>query len=330
MSKAKLELLDDFSFQAIEEVPIRDGFGHGLLELGKKNRRVVALSADLTESTRVQKFAEAFPERFYQVGVAEQNLVGIAAGMAHSGLIPFAASYAVFSPGRSWDQLRVSVCYARANVKIVGSHAGLSVGADGASHQGLEDIAITRVLPNMTVVVPCDAIEAGKATLAIGALVGPAYLRLGREKVPTITNDKSPFVLGKALTLVRGHDLTIIANGPLVFPALQAARQLLEDGIKARVLNLHTVKPLDGEALLDAATETGAIVTAEDHQVAGGLGSAVAEYLADRRPVPLVRVGVTDKFGESGSVKELMEHYGFSQEGIVRAATKVLELKNAS
>lgn len=322
-----MELLHGLGTGQLEEIAIRDGFGDGLLELGEKNKLVVALTADLAESTRVHKFAKAFPERFFEVGVAEQNLIGVAAGLAHTGLIPFATSYAVFSPGRSWDQLRVSVCYAEANVKVVSSHSGLSVGPDGATHQSLEDIAITRVLPNMTVIVPCDAVEARKATIALAAHRGPAYLRLGREKSPVITQEQTPFKLGKAVTLTRGNDLTIVANGPMVFVALQAARMLEKDALKARVINMHTVKPLDNQVLLDAANETGAIVTIEDHQIAGGLGSAVSELLSEHHPVPIVRLGVQDKFGESGTAAELMQHFGLTKEAVVDSSKRLLKLK---
>lgn len=321
-----MELLSGIGFGEMEQAAIRDGFGKGLLEVGASNLDIVALTADLAESTRVQQFAQEYPERFFEVGVAEQNLIGVAAGMAHEGLVPFAASYAVFSPGRSWDQIRVSVAYSKANVKIVGSHAGLSVGADGATHQALEDVAIMRVLPNMVVVVPCDAEEARKATLAIAKHRGPCYLRLGREKVPTITSTETPFELGKALVLTKGNDVTIVANGPLVFTALQAAKKL-QDSIKVRVINLHTVKPLDHKAILDAAEDTGAIVTAEDHQVDGGMGSAVAELVSQFHPVPVVRLGVKDSFGESGTVKELMDHFALNVDSLCEAVKKAVGMK---
>ncbi|QQG50372.1 MAG: transketolase family protein [Candidatus Berkelbacteria bacterium] len=321
-----MQLLNGVGVGELEQAAIRDGFGEALLQLGKHNESIVALTADLTESTRVQQFAKSFPERFFEIGVAEQNLIGIAAGLSHEGFIPFAASYAVFSPGRTWDQIRVSVCYSKNNVKIIGSHAGLSVGADGATHQALEDVAIMRVLPNMVVVVPCDATEAHKATLAIAKHKGPCYLRLGREKVPTITSEETPFELGKAITITKGSDVTIVANGPLVFNALQAAHQL-EGTYSVRVVNLHTVKPLDHKTILDAAEETGAIVTAEDHQIDGGMGSAVAELVSQFNPVPVVRVGVKDSFGESGSVKELMDHFGLNVEAICDAVKKAITLK---
>jgi len=323
-----MKLLHGLSYGPLEERAIRDGFGDGMVELGKKNENVVALAADLTESTRLERFAESYPDRFFEVGVAEQNMVGIAAGLAREGLVPFAASYAVFSPGRTLDQIRLSVCYSKNNVKIVGSHAGLSVGADGATHQALEDVAVMRTLPNMLVVVPCDAIEAKKATLALAAHHGPAYLRLGREKVPTLTTTTTPFELGKCLSLTHGDDVTVIANGPLVFLAVQAAHQL-EGKVSVRVLNFHTVKPLDHTALLSAARETGAIVTAEDHQVAGGLGSAVAEFTSLHHPVPVVPIGVKDQFGESGTPAELMERFGLTTAAIVEAIKIAMEKRDA-
>jgi transketolase len=323
-----MKLLHNLSYGPLEERAIRDGFGDGMVELGKKEPRVVALSADLTESTRLDRFAENHPGRFFEVGVAEQNMIGIAAGLAHEGLVPFATSYAVFSPGRTLDQIRLAVCYSKTNVKIVGSHAGLSVGPDGATHQALEDVAIMRCLPNMIVVVPCDAQEARKATLALAAHHGPAYLRLGREKVPTITAERTPFELGKALTLTHGTDVTIIANGPLVFPAIQVAHQL-EGQVSIRVINLHTVKPLDHIALLSAARETGAIVTAEDHQITGGLGSAVAEFLSSHHPVPVIPVGVTDQFGESGTAAELMERFNLTTDAIMAAVKVAMEKRDA-
>jgi transketolase len=310
-----------------EEIPPRDGFGDGLLELGKTHPSVVALTGDLVESTRVLKFAEAYPERFIEVGVAEQNMAGLSAGLSFAGKIPFMTSYAVFSPGRNWDQIRVSICYSKANVKIVGAHAGISVGPDGATHQALEDVAITRVLPNMTVVVPTDAIEAKKATIALANHVGPSYIRFGREKTPVITKDDTPFKLGKALTISVGNDVTIVANGQMVARALQAA-QLLEGKISVGVVNLHTVKPIDVEALVAAAQHSGAIVTAEEHQINGGMGSAVAEVVAEHHPVPLERIGILDTFGESGEPNILMEHYHLGASDIVRAVEQVMKRKN--
>ena len=310
-----------------EEIPPRDGFGQGLLELGKTNPDVVALCGDLVESIRVQAFAEAYPDRFIEMGVAEQNMAGIAAGLALSGKIPFISSYAVFSPGRNWDQIRVSICYSKANVKIVGAHAGISVGPDGATHQALEDVAITRVLPNMTVVVPTDSVETKKATIAISKHRGPSYIRFGREKTPVITKDETPFELGKAIPILAGNDVTIIANGQMVYRAMMAAKEL-EGKTSVGVINMHTVKPIDAASIIDAAKETGAIVTAEEHQIIGGLGSAVAEVLVGHHPVPMERIGVLDTFGESGKPVELMEHYHLGISDIVHAVERVIRRKN--
>lgn len=324
-----MKYLTPLHHDKFEEIPPRDGFGQGLLELGKINPDVVALCGDLVESIRVQAFAEAYPERYFEMGVAEQNMAGVAAGLALSGKIPFISSYAVFNPGRDWDQIRVSICYSQANVKIVGAHAGISVGPDGATHQALEDIAITRVLPNMTVVVPTDSVEAKKATLAIAKHVGPCYIRFGREKTPVITKDETPFELGKALPILAGSDVTIIANGQMVYRAMMAAKEL-EGKISVGVLNMHTVKPIDAKAIIDAAKETGAMVTAEEHQIIGGLGSAVAEVLGDHHPVPIERVGILDTFGESGKPEELMEHYHLGVCDIVHAVERAMRRKNAS
>jgi len=301
----------------------RDGFGQGLVQAAEENLQVVGLCADLTESIRMNLFATAFPTRFIQVGVAEQNLVGVAAGLSLGGKIPFAGSYAVFSPGRSWDQLRVSVCYSNLNVKIIGGHAGLTVGPDGATHQALEDIAITRVLPNLAVVVPCDKEEARLATLAIARHIGPCYLRLGREKVLEITTPDSEFTLGKAKILRSGTDATIIACGIMVQAALTAAEHLASHGLDVRVINMHTIKPLDVAAIIQAAQETGLIVTAEEHQIAGGLGSAVTEVVSEFFPVPVIRVGMNDSFGESGSAAELLEKYHLNSGRIIDAVQKL-------
>jgi transketolase len=302
----------------------RDGFGDGLVILGERNPAVVVLTGDLADSTRVSGFRDRFPDRFFQVGVAEQNMMGIAAGLAICGKIPFCSSYATFSPGRNWDQLRVSVCYSEANVKVAGAHAGLSVGADGATHQALEDIAITRVLPNMTVVVPCDYHQTLKATIALAEHRGPAYFRFGRERTPVFTTPETPFELGRAQMLRHGSDLTIVACGPLVLEALKAARALAAEGIEARVLNFHTIKPLDVETLVAAARETGALVTVEEHQVHGGLGSAVAEALALHHPAPIEMVAMPDSFGESGRAEELLEKWGLTAPAIVERARRVL------
>lgn len=308
------------------QLPPRDGFGEGLVLAGRKNTNVVALCGDLIESTRVQGFAEAYPDRYIEMGVAEQNMAGVAAGMALTGKIPFIASYAVFSPGRNWDQIRVSICYSQANVKIVGAHAGISVGPDGATHQALEDVAITRVLPNMTVVVPTDSIEARKATLAIAEHTGPCYIRFGREKTPILTTDKTPFQLGKASPILSGTDVTVIACGQMVARAVTAAKKL-HPKISVAVINMHTIKPIDVDAIQQAAKQTGAIVTAEEHQITGGLGGAVAEVLAEHHPLPMMRVGVKDRFGESGEPNVLMDHYGLGVDDIITAVEKVLKRK---
>lgn len=319
--------LIDGIYEKITKVPTRDGLGRGLEQLGQTNPNVVALCCDLVESTRVQWFMEKFPERYFEVGVAEQNMAGIAAGMAQEGKIPFIASYAVFSPGRNWDQIRVSICYSENNVKIIGAHAGISVGPDGATHQALEDIAIMRCLPHMTVLSPCDWVEAKKATIAMGEMVGPAYIRLSRDKVPVITTDETPFKIGKAEVFRDGSDVTIVASGQLVYEALIAAKELEKEQISARVLNLHTIKPLDSQALIAAAKETGAIVTAEEHQIYGGVGSAVAETLSENYPVPIKYVGVMDRFGESGTPDELLSKFKLKSTDIASKVLQVLKMK---
>ncbi|PIR44532.1 MAG: transketolase [Candidatus Vogelbacteria bacterium CG10_big_fil_rev_8_21_14_0_10_51_16] len=306
----------------VDQRPIRAGFGEGLLQAGKDDYRVVALCADLTESTKMDAFADEFPERFVEVGVAEQNLVTVASGMAAMGKIPFCSSYAMFSPGRNWEQIRTTIAYNNANVKVVGSHAGVSVGPDGGTHQALEDIALMRVLPRMTVVAPCDAIEARKATLALAKHVGPAYLRLAREKTPAITTLDTPFELGRSNLLVDAEhpSVALVVCGSLTYQALLAARQLAQEGIEALVLNLHTIKPLDREAVLDVARRAGRVVTIEEHQVAGGMGSAVAEFLAENFPVPVRFIGVRDQFGQSGTPDELIAHYGLDAKAILAVA----------
>jgi transketolase len=303
----------------------RDGFGIGLAELGKSNPAVVALCADLTESTRVQWFAKSFPERFIQTGVAEENMIGLAAGLALAGKIPFASSYACFSPANSWGPIRSSICYSNLPVTIVGGHAGLGTGPDGATHQSLEDIALMRVLPNMTVVVPCDKEEARKATHAVAALGSPAYLRTGRAASLTVTTAKTPFKLGKGIELCEGSDAVIIACGPLVGNALEAADRLEKENIHIGVVNMHTIKPLDTELIQKLCTTTPAIFTLEDHQVIGGLGSAVAEVLAQESAhPPLTMLGVHDRFGQSGKPEELYEHYGLSTKQIMSSIREVV------
>jgi transketolase len=322
-------LKPDLSFDSIEKVPTRNGYGEGLLEAGKRDDRVVALCCDLTESTRTNLFAEEFPERFFQIGIAEQNMASVGSGMAAMGKVPFIASYAMFSPGRNWEQIRTTICYNNANVKVVGAHAGISVGPDGATHQAIEDMAIMRVVPNMLVIAPADIHEARKATLAIAQYEGPAYIRLGRAGTPVVTTPESPFEIGKAermYTRDEAHDrkVGIVVTGSLLFNALMAAKELNEKGIGASVLHMATVKPLDGEALVAFAAEHGALVTVEEHQIAGGLGGAVAEQLAECCPTRLARVGVNDRFGESGEPEELITHFGLDTPGIVAAAERVV------
>jgi transketolase len=305
---------------------MRDAYGRALLELGTANKKVVVLTADLGESTRVDGFARAHPERFVECGVAEQNMVGIAAGLALSGRLPFVNSFAVFCPGRTWDQLRISVCYNKANVKIVGCHAGLTVGADGASHQALEDIAAVRCIPDITVVVPCDAAETAKATKAIAAVEGPCYMRINRQKSALVTKPDSSFSLGKASVLRNGGDVAIVACGIMVHEALVAAEMLAKEGMEATVINNHTVKPIDATTLLNAAQSCGCMVTAEEHQINGGMGSAVLEAIASA-PVPVVRVGVRNVFGESGTPEELLAKYGLTAKDIAAAARQAHKLK---
>ncbi len=307
----------------------RDGFGEGLLILGEKNPKVVVLCADLSKSTRASLFKDRFPERFFQFGVAEQNMMGAAAGMSLAGYIPFVCTYGVFATGRCYDQLRVSVCYSKSNVKIEGAHSGLLVGPDGATHQALEDIALARVLPNLTVIEPCDAIEAKKATLAMAEINGPVYIRLGREKIPVITTEETPFQIGKANLLREGTNATVIACGPEVAEALSAAEMLEKEGIQTEVINLHTIKPIDVETITKSAQKTGAVVTAEIHQIAGGMGSAVAEVLSQNAPVPMEMVGVKDHFGESGKPWELLERFGLSAPFIMEAVKRVIKRKRS-
>lgn len=311
----------------IEMIPSRDGFGEGLVLAATADERIVALCADLTESTRMEAFKKQFPERFFDVGVAEQNLVTVASGMAAAGKIPFTSSYATFSPGRNWEQIRTTICYNDVPVKIVGSHAGISVGPDGATHQALEDIAIMRALPNMIVVIPADAIEVKKATFAIAKNGKPSYIRLSRDKVPTITTEDTPFEIGKAEVLYEGKDVTVIACGQMVYRALMAAEELKDQKISVRVINCHTIKPIDTKTILQAAEETGAVVTAEEHQVTGGLGGAVAEVLSQHFPVPLKIIGIEDRFGESGEPQELLEKFNLTKEAIIKGILQVLRMK---
>ena len=316
----------------IEQKPIREGFGTGLLKAGELDPNVVALCADLTESTRVILFKDKFPDRFVEIGVAEQNMASVAAGMALMGKVPFITSYAMFSPGRNWEQIRTTICYNEANVKIAGSHAGVSVGPDGATHQAIEDIAITRPIANMTVLVPCDMIEAEKATLAAARMQGPVYIRLAREKTPVLTTSDTPFEIGKAIVLWNEPegttpDVALVACGSLVHNAILAAQQLEAEGTKVRLVNSVCVKPMDGETIIKAAKDAGAVVTIEEHQVAGGMGSAVAEVLAKNYPVPIEFIGVQNHFGQSGDPNELVEHFGMGVSHIVEAAKKAIGRK---
>ncbi|MCC7357018.1 transketolase family protein [Candidatus Uhrbacteria bacterium] len=303
----------------VEKIPTRNGYGDGLLELSETKPEVMVLTGDLAESTRVLAFWKKYPERFVECGVAEQNMMGVAAGLALAGKIPFVSSYAVFVPGRTWDQTRVSVCYSKSNVKIAGAHSGISVGPDGATHQALEDIAITRVLPNMTVIVPCDAEETRKCTLAVAQMQGPAYFRFAREKTPVITTVQTPFEIGKSILMRTGEHVTLVGCGPLLHEALLAAHELSRDGIEAEVINMHTIKPFDHAALEASVLKTGCVVTIEEHQVAGGLAGAVAESLGRHHPVPMESIGMQDSFGESGEPDELLTKYGMRAKDIVLA-----------
>ncbi len=311
----------------VDKIPTRNGYGEGLVELGRTNKNVVVLCADLSDSTRAQWFADKFPERFVEVGIAEQDMMGIAAGLAAVGKIPYVSTYGVFCTGRAWDQMRTTVAYGDFNVKIGGAHGGVSVGPDGATHQSLEEIALSRVLPNMKVIVPTDYLETKKATLESSKIHGPIMLRFGREKVPVITTEKTPFRLGKAETYRSGDDVTIFACGPMVYESLIAAKELEKKGIEARVVNMHTIKPIDEKAILKAAKETGGIVTAEEHQVAGGFGSAIAEVVVENYPVPIRRVGILDRFGESGEPDELMVEFNLKSADIIKAIEDVMKRK---
>jgi transketolase len=313
--------------EKMEAEPIRKGFGRGLLEAGKRNAQVVAACADLTDSTQMSLFKAEFPDRLIEIGVAEQNLVTVGSGMAAMGKIPFVSSYAAFSPGRNWEQIRTTICLNDRPVKIVGSHAGVSVGPDGATHQMLEDIGLMRVLPNMVVIVPCDSVEAEKATLAMSEHAQPNYLRLAREATPIITTADTPFEIGQAYVFREGTDVTLIATGTMTYQALKAAEELSRDGVNAEVIHVPTIKPLDTETILKSVKKTGAVVTAEEGQIIGGLGSAVAETLSERHPTPLTRIGMQDHFGESGSPDELLTHFGLDAKHIRLAAHAVLQKK---
>ena len=311
----------------VEKKTSREGFGQGMLQAGIDDENVVGLCADLVESTKMNIFANKFPERYIEVGVAEQNMASVASGIASMGKIPFIASYGIFNPGRNWEQIRTSICYNNQPVKIIGSHAGLSVGQDGGSHQALEDLAITRVIPNITIISPCDYYEAKKATIACAKTKDPTYIRLSRNDTPLITTEDTPFEIGKASVVFIPElglaKVGIIATGPILYNAILAAHELEKNGIKTKVLNLSTIKPLDTEAIISLAKETKAIVTVEDHQIAGGMGSAVAECLASNYIVPIEFVGVKDKFGQSGTPEELEKFYELGINNIIEAVKKV-------
>ncbi len=313
----------------VEQAPIRKGFGEGLLAAAETNDQVVGLCADLTESTQMHLFARKFPNRFVEMGIGEQSMASVASGMAAMGKVPFLTSYAMFSPGRNWEQIRTTICYNDRNVKIAGSHAGVSVGPDGGTHQAIEDIAITRVIPKMTVIVPCDSLEAKKATLAAAKLHGPVYIRLAREKTPIMTTEETPFEIGKAQTFFKPKDglewkVGIIATGALTYQGICAAKQFENEGVGVSVLHLATIKPLDKETILAFAKSHKAIVTVEEHQAAGGMGSAVAELLSQEQPTKMKIIGVQDKFGQSGTPDELIKHYGLDTDSIKMAVKELL------
>jgi transketolase len=310
-----------------KERPTRDGAGEAMLELGRKNKNIVVLSADLTDSTRAGWFKKEFPERFISFGIAEQDMLGAASGLALSGKIPFACTFGVFASGRAWDQVRVSVAYMDLNVKIIGTHGGITVGEDGATHQALDEISLMRILPNMAVVVPADANEAYKATMKAAERNGPVYIRLGRNPAPILTKETDPFEIGKAALYREGKDVTIIACGHSLYEAKKAHEKLKSEGIEARVINLHTPKPIDEKILLKAARETGAFVTVEEHTIFGGMGSAVSEFVSQNCPVPIRMVGIKDTFGESGAPLELLKHFNLMTEDVVTAVHEALKAK---
>jgi len=331
MLNPNLKLSPKIFKKDIPQIPTRDGYGEGLVLAGQSDERVVVLSADLKESTRSNLFEESFPDRYIEVGVAEQALATVASGMANYGKIPFISSYAVFSPGRNWEQIRTTICLNDVPVKIGGSHAGVNVGEDGATHQMLEDIALMRALPNMVVVAPCDSIETKKAVVESAKNGKPTYIRFAREKSPVMTTDETPFKIGRAETFWEDKDplVAIIACGPLVYEALKAAKELKKSKIGCLVINSHTIKPLDEQTIIKAAKLTGAVVTVEEHQVYGGLGSAVGETLAKNFPVPMEFIGMPDKFGESGKPKELLKKYGMTYSDIISAAKRAIKRKNS-
>lgn len=311
----------------MKKLPSRDGYGNALLKLAQTKDNLIVMDADVAKSTRSNWLEDKYPEKFLDMGISEQDMVGTAAGFAISGMLPFVATYCVFLSGRAFDQIRTTVCYDNLNVKLAGAHAGISVGPDGATHQSLEDVALMRALPNMTVVVPCDALETQKATLAIAEVEGPCFIRFGREAVPVVTDESTPFVLGKARLVSDGSDVVVFANGSMVYEAACAAEEFAKREISVMVVDLHTVKPLDEVFVLEAARKTGAVVTAEEHQVAGGMGSAVCEFLSREYPVPIIRIGIEDSFGESGEPDELMQHYRLNKEHVLEAVFMALDKK---
>ncbi len=312
----------------MKPTPTRDGFGEELVALGKINPNIVVISGDLEDATRAEYFKKEFPERFFNLGISEQDVIGTAAGLSTQGYVAFATSFAVFLTNRAYDMIRMDVCYNNSNVKLVGSHGGVTVGEDGASAQCLEDFAIMRVLPNMKVICPVDYIEVKKATRAITKALGPFYMRTSRAPLPILTQEEDAFVIGKANVMRAGHDATVIACGVMVSESLSAAEKLSLEGIDLKVVNMHTIKPVDVQMIVASAKETGAIVTAQEHQMAGGLGSAVAEVLAQHYPCPMEMVGVKDSFGESGTPAQLMAHYGLKDVNIIEAVKKVLKRKH--
>lgn len=331
MLNPDLKLNEQLFDQEVEKTATRDGFGTGLVHAAEADERVVGLCCDLTESTRMHHFAEQFPDRFVEMGVAEQNLASVASGMAAMGKIPFAASYAMFNPGRNWEQIRTTVCYNDVPVKIVGGHAGISVAQDGGTHQAIEDIAIMRVIPRMEVVYPCDANQAEQATQAIAKTDQPTYIRLAKQKTPVVTTPDTPFEVGKAQVVWEPTDrklsLGIITAGPVLHNVLQAVRAMDEKGIGIRVINMHTIKPIDVDAIRDMARDCGRILTVEEHQRAGGLGSAVAETLTEICPVPMRIHGINDRFGESGTADELLTKHGLDVPGITKQIEEILKLQ---
>lgn len=322
-----LYLVKDITAKDIAKEPMKKGYGRGLVEAGKQHGNVVAASSDVVGSTGTDLFAKEFPQRFFEVGIAEQNLVTLGSGLAAMGKMPFVAAYGAFSPGRNWEQIKTTIALNDQPVKIVGTHVGLSDAPDGATHQMLEDIALMRVLPNMTVISPCDSVEAAKATEKLASYKKPAYLRIARDETPIITTDKTPFEIGRAYVYAPGDDITVVTTGRMTYHALVAAEHLYKEGIDLEVIHAPTIKPLDNVTILHSVRKTGAVITAEEAQINGGLGGAVAEMLGEEHPVPIMRIGVQDRFGESGKPEELFEHLGLTAKHIALAAHELMEKK---